>query len=355
VFTWVGQDGLSIEAVRRRLNDAGVAPRKGKSTWNRSSIAAMLNNPAYQGTAMYGRTRLGPRRPRLRPARGQAEPGLPQSVYRTEANEQESIAVPALISGELFAAVAEQLAENKKRWRSQLRGARHLLQGLVVCPNCGYAYHGIRVRSNKKEYRYYRCSGADARHVDGERLCDNQQVQAVSLEEAVWEDVCSLLRDPARLEAEYQRRLNGSQAGDDSERQQLATRIEQVRRGIARLIDAYEAGLLEKAEFEPRLQSARQRLGRLESQAQAQAGMDREQEDLRLILGQFQEFAAQVRQGLDDANWGVRREIIRALVKRVEIGPEEVRIVYRVTPRPFDSSPERGILPDCSRLRRPIG
>jgi site-specific DNA recombinase len=354
VFTWVGRDGLSIDAVRRRLNEDGVVTRTGKSQWNRSSIAAMLNNPAYKGTAMYGKTRLGPRQPRLRPPRGKAEPGLPQSVYRTDANEQEQSAVPALISAELFAAVAEQLAENKKRKRAQLAGIHHLLQGLVVCPNCGYAYHGIRTISKKKEYRYYRCSGADARHPGGERLCDNQQVQAETLEQAVWDDVCSLLRDPVRLEAEYQRRLNGTQTGENPERQQLADRIAKVRRGITRLIDAYADGLLQKEEFEPRLRSARERLGRLETQEQAQAGREREHEDLRLVLGQFQAFAEQVRQGLDKANGAARREIIRALVKRVEIGPEEARIVYRVTPRPFDPSPEGGILPDCSRRGRPM-
>jgi site-specific DNA recombinase len=85
-------------------------------------------------------------------------------VYRTAPEEQEPIPVPALVSADLFAAVAEQLAENKKRKRARRAGTRHLLQGLVVCPSCGYAYHGICARSPKKEYRYYRCSGVDGRH-----------------------------------------------------------------------------------------------------------------------------------------------------------------------------------------------
>jgi site-specific DNA recombinase len=349
VFTWVGQEGLTLRAVRRRLAEAGVPTRKGNKWWNRSSIRAMLTNPAYKGTAMFGRTRRGPRQQRLRPLRGKSEPGLPWSSYETAASEQEAIAVPALISEELFEAVAEQLAENKKRKREQSSGVRNLLQGLVMCPQCGYAYRGVRVRIRKRDYRYYRCGGADNRDLGGERLCGNQGVQAAALEQAVWDDVCALLREPARLEAEYQRRLNGSGAGESLESQQLGSRIEQVRRGIARLIDAYEGGLLQKAEFEPRLQNARQRLERLESQAQTQANLEREQEDLRLVLGQFKAFAEQVRQGLDKASWAARRVIICALVKRVEIGPEEVRIVYRVTPRPFEPSPEQGLLPDCSR------
>jgi site-specific DNA recombinase len=348
VFEWVGRDGLSIEAVRRRLNDAGIPTRTGKRQWNRSTIAAMLRNPAYQGTAAYGKTRTGPRHPRLRPPRGKAEPGLPTSVYRTSSAEQEPIPVPALVSADLFAAVAEQLAENKKRKRAQRSGPRHLLQGLVVCPRCGYAYHGIRTCSAKKEYRYYRCSGMDGRHAGGEQVCDNKQVHAEALEAAVWEDVCSLLRDPVRIEAEYQRRLNREEAGGSWQAKQLGDMIPKARRGIARLIDAYEDGLLQKHEFEPRIQTARERLARLQTEAAAQSGREQEQEDLRFVVGQLQTFAEQVRQGLDKADWATRQDIIRALVRRVEIGPEAVRIVYRVTPRPFDSGPARGALPDCT-------
>jgi site-specific DNA recombinase len=207
VFEWVGYEGLTLAEVCRRLNREGIPTRKGKAPWGRSSIAAMLNNPAYRGTAAYGRTRVGERRPRLRPARGQSDPGLPNSVYRTTPEEQEVIPVPALVSAELFALVAERQAENKKRRREHLRGARHLLQGLLVCQRCGYAYCGLGPRFGRKEYRYYRCSGNDHRHPGSERVCNNKQLTADLLEAAVWEDVCSVLRDPSRVEAEFERRL----------------------------------------------------------------------------------------------------------------------------------------------------
>src|SRR5262249_24719101 len=143
-----------------------------------------------------------------RPARGQSEPGLPTSVYRTAPAEQETVPVPALVSPELFAVVAEQLATNQKRRREQRRGARHLLQGLAICQNCGYAYCGIGPRAGRKEYRYYRCSRNEHRDPGGERTCSNRQLHAGRLEEAVWDDVCAVLRDPKRVEGEFERRLN---------------------------------------------------------------------------------------------------------------------------------------------------
>jgi hypothetical protein len=53
--------------------------------------------------------------------------------------------------------------------------------------------------------------------------------------------------------------------------------------------------------------------------------------------------------GLEAADWKARREILRALVKRVEVGTDAVKVVYKVDPRPFDQGPERGSSQDCGR------
>ena len=105
-----------------------------------SSITSILKNPAYIGQARFGKTRVGPLRPRLRPQRGKPGPSRRGvSVYDTPAEEQIAIAVPALVDEALFAAVAEQLAENRQRRRASARGNRYLLQGLLVCGHCGEA------------------------------------------------------------------------------------------------------------------------------------------------------------------------------------------------------------------------
>ena len=111
IFDWVGRERLSLAEVCRRLQQQGIRTRTGLRRWDRSTVCDMLKNPTYQGTAVYGRNRVGPRRPRLRPARGQPEqPRRPYSVYAAD-TPGITIAVPALVSPELFAAVAEQLEE----------------------------------------------------------------------------------------------------------------------------------------------------------------------------------------------------------------------------------------------------
>jgi site-specific DNA recombinase len=56
-----------------------------------------------------------------------------------------------------------------------------------------------------------------------------------------------------------------------------------------------------------------------------------------------------VRGGLATADWLTRREIIRALVRRVEIDQQQVSVVFRVPPTSTNSGPDSGILPDCRR------
>jgi site-specific DNA recombinase len=48
----------------------------------------------------------------------------------------------------------------------------------------------------------------------------------------------------------------------------------------------------------------------------------------------LENFAAKVKDGLQQADFATRRSIIRALVKRVEVDEQQLRIVFRVRPIP---------------------
>jgi site-specific DNA recombinase len=356
VFDWVGRDGVSMGEVRRRLHAQGTKTQTGKEWWDRSTIWGMLKNTAYIGSAAFGKTRVGERRPQIRPQKGQSiHPRKAYSTYATSLDEQEFIPVPGLVSEALFATVAEQLAENKKRNRQGKRGVKHLLQGLLQCQCCGYAYYGKPVsRSAAKgkivRYAYYRCIGTDAFRFGGQRICHNKQVRTDLLEEAVWDDVRSLLRDPKRVADEYERRLQRNDEKTKGTSNQLVSQIQKTKRTIARLIDAYEDGLLTKEEFEPRIRNTKQRLGTLEQDAAALAADQAKAEELRLVIGQLQEFSERLADELKEPDWLAKREIIRGLVKRVEVGSDDVRVVYKVSPSPFVQGPaSRANLQHCWR------
>lgn len=349
IFEWVGQDRLSLAEVSRRLAAAAVRSPQDRSRWNRTSLWSLLRNPAYKGMAAFGKTRSQERRPRrLRAARGQ--PAQPRQLHSRQASPPQDwigIPVPALVSEDLFAAAAEQLEHNRLRQRRQQQGQRYLLAGLTVCGVCGYALCGRRT-GRQKQYAYYRCLGSDNNRFGGQRVCRNRAVRVEPLEEAVWQDVCALLREPQRIEQEYQRRrqMPEDEVLAEAERT-LAAEIRRVQRGIDRLIDAYQEGLLELPEFERRLQPARQRAERLRAEVQARQQQQTQAEQLRLVIGHLETFASRIQEGLQAADWQTRRDVIRALVKQIEVDPQEVRVVYRLAPAPFAESPQQRFLHYC--------
>ncbi len=329
VYTWVGQERCTINEVCRRLHQAGIQTRTGKEYWDHKTIWDMLKNPACKGEAAFGKTRWVPNGPRLRVPRG--KPAQPRRAFwgkDAPKDEWITIPVPALVDPALFEAVQEQLEENRRRVRVQGKGSHYLLQGLLVCAKCGYAYHGC---TNDERNAYYRCSGSmSLPRFGGKRWCWNKELRMDQTDAAVWREVCQLLEEPERLEQEYRQRLRPQQK--PKEQEGLDAQMGKLRRGIARLIDSYAEGLIDKQEFEPRVTRMRERIQHLEEQLQRLQEEAEVEGELRLILGRLETFAAKVKDGLHDADFQTRREILRALVKRVEIDEQQIRVVFRVSP-----------------------
>jgi site-specific DNA recombinase len=359
VFDWVGRDRQTIGEVCRRLTRAGEVTRTGKTVWDRSMVWGMLKNPAYIGTAAFGKTRQEPLRPRLRAQRGHAlQPRRAVSTVDVPREEWLAIPVPALVEPEVFAAVQEQLRENQRHARQSRRGALYLLQGLVQCQQCGYAYYGKRLspsarKGKPRAYAYYRCLGTDAYRFGGERVCQNTQVRTDLLDLAVWREVCTLLAHPERLAEEYRRRLQPETGAKHMPLATVEEQLAKLRQGVARVIDSYAEGLIDKPEFEPRITRLRQRLARLEEQRQQLAEEAALHADLQLIIGRLEDFAAKVHNGLETADWASQRDLIRALVKRVEVARHEVNIVFRIDPYAGDPDPEKKSLQLCRRSNGP--
>ena len=323
--------------------------RTGRTVWDRSVVWGILKNPASQGTAAFGKTRPEPLRPRLRAQRNR--PVQPRRAVSTSAVPPEdwiTIPVPALVEPEVCAAVQEPLQEHKRHARQSRRGALSLRQGLLQCQHCGYAFYGKRLspsarKGQPRAYASYRCLGTDAYRFGGERVCQHTQVRTDLVDLAVWQAVGTLLAHPERLAEEYRRRL---QPETGAKRPPLVTvegQISPLRQGVARLIDSYADGLMDKHEFEPRMTRLRQRLARLEEQRQHLADAAASHAELQLIIGRLEDFATKVHESLEEADWASKRDLIRTLVKRVEVAQDQVNIVFRIDPYLGDPDPKKKV------------
>jgi site-specific DNA recombinase len=354
IFTWVGRDRIPLQQVCVRLVEAGIPTRSGKKWWRPGTVARMLRNPAYIGAAVFGKTQSGPQRPRLRVYRGHpAQARYPYSSYAVPEDKWIRVPVPVLVDTDLFTAVCEQLQENRQRVRERREGARHLLQGLVVCMRCGYAYTGSKSIHQGQQYVYYLCAGTRSVPAGEQRDCDNRPVRADTLEAIVWREIRDLLGDPRRLEQEYLRRLQSSdRVLDGHDPTRLDAQAKKLRTGIARMIDGYADGLIEKREFEPRIKKAKERLASIEAQVEQRADEVSLKNQLQLVIGKLEDFAARVRAGLETADWSTRRDLVRALIKRIDIDKEQINVVFRVSPETFAPGIGEPFSRDCHWSRR---
>ena len=353
MFDWIGSERVSIQEVTRRLASAGESTRKGNSYWDRGTIWGMLKNPAYKGEAIFGRTRTGQRRPQLRPHRGHSQqPRRERSYYRAPSQEWIRIPVPAIVEPEMFEMVQDQLRKNQRQSCLRPQGEKYLLQGLIVCKECGYAYSGVTQKSPAASaggYTYYRCSGADRYRFVEQKVCSNPAVRADKLESAVWQEVTGVLEQPERVSEEYSRRLKAPDR--QSELGAIQTRIRHLGQGRSRLIDIYAEGLIDKKDFEPQIMRIKERIAKLEAEADQVASEETLQNELRLIVGRLEDFGEKIKGRLVEADWLTKRDVTRTLVKRVEVSRSQVEVVFRVQP-PFDQRPDRGVLQDCRRVSR---
>jgi len=337
MFQWVVEEGLSGRQVAKRLNRLGVRPRKSE-VWNQASVRVILRNPAYTGTAYYNRQEsTEPRRRRHL----EEYPRTWKSSHRTRPKEEWiAVPVPALVSVEAQERAKEVL--RRHRWdlpRNTLYP--YLLRTLVVCGECGLRMRAATSRSwwprhtrgGREWYPYYDCKAHTHGPEDTGRLtkCPSRRVRADRLDEVVWSSLCGFLQKPEVLKVEiatYAEDRRRSAQGEETEAKRLQERMRQLGRQRARLVDAYQAGVLEISELKARGErieveegETRRRLAEL--QALKASGVRAEE-----LYRQTEEFCARLREGLVRLPSEEKVKLVRWLIERVVVKGGEVTVEH---------------------------
>ena len=336
IFTWVGRDRCTLGEVCRRLQSAGKLTATGKHVWSRQTVWHILQNPVYQGTAAYGKTHMMPRtkKARPRPSRGRpAEPRHNNTAIAVDRQEWVFMPAPAIVDKALFDAAQEQLRENRTRARLGPRRPGHLLQGLTCCALCGYAFYGKTTRQRGRgrqlrDFRYYRCSGTDGYRFGGDRICSNTQIGADWLENEIWEHVRKVVSDPRGLEPQG-RDSNQSSALSES-LDALNAQRQKLRRGMEHLIDSLSEGAIDRDQFTSRMSRTKSRIADIETKLAAHATVEERRTQVGSAMSRLAELSTHLQTQLNDADWTTKREVLRALIQRIEIGPTSIAVVLRL-------------------------
>ncbi len=359
VFRLYTREDYSIGALARHLSEKGVRTRTGKRRWDRSVIWALLRNPAYMGRAAFGKTRVADRRKKItRPTRQQG--GVPRSQPAVEDRPREEwieIPVPAIVDETTFALAAEQLDRNKRFARRNTKEPS-LLQGLLGCLQCGYAYYRCSTKTSKRKIYYYRCLGSDDYRWEGGRVCSNRPVRQDHLDGLVWDAVVELLSDPALVHQELDRRLKEHRRSSTTRKQkeQLRKEVARHEKAMARLIEAYQEELISLEELRARIPELRSRKNAASVQLAALEAQLIDQETYLKLAENLESFLTHLHERSQTLSVEERQKVLRLVVKEVQV--DDDRIVIKHSIAPTDGDPGSGYRlrgrSHRTALRRPL-
>jgi site-specific DNA recombinase len=249
IFQWC-VEGLSLRAIAGRLTEAciptaidrrGYQAKEGRKpckllpvgVWHVSSVGLILRNPVHKGQMRYN-ARVSIRR------NGQ----LVSQRWRPQ-EEWLLIPVPAIIDPEIFAAVQQQLRDNRHLWPSR-RGTALLRSRWFRCGRCGWGMAPVTANG----HHYYRCSSQQAK-IATEHRCGGV-IRADVADRQVWAAVMRLLEQPEVVTAEVakqQATIHDQEASIGQELTTVDAALARCQHDDQRLVEAYVAGAFTATEL----------------------------------------------------------------------------------------------------------
>jgi hypothetical protein len=238
---------------------------------------------------------------------------------------------------------AQQISHDNTQWSPRrAEPGQWLLRGLVTCGTCnvGVNCHKMRGR-NGTFHRYYYCRNHDPLRAGGEhRRCPERNIRADALDAFVADQVRQALLRPEVLLAGERAVTARTPAPDDellaAQLARLDRKTEATQAERRRLVDCYQAGLLDLVELQRRAKEldARQQQATLRRQALA-AQRDALATDNRLRQ-RVDAFAEQVLTALDSLDFAQLQQLLRLVVEDVRVTGWNVDIRLRI---PLDDTP----------------
>ena len=347
VYESYTQQGLSINAIARMLNERQIPTRTATTRWERSTVWGLLRNPAYQGRACYGKTELRPRQRITRPLRQrQGMPSRNSASHERPREDWIEVPVPALVSEETFALAQEQLEKNKHHSPRRTIEST-LLQGMLVCQQCGYGLYRASTWTSKRQLHYYRCIGSDGyRRLKGP-VCTNRPIRQDALDEFVWKEIIHLLDDPMLVQGEIDRRQQAAQNADPMRKREEVLRREQARleKCSDRLISAYQEGLVTLPQLRHRMPELRKQAQAVESELQSLEMATLDQAKYLQLAETLAMFRLRLRARAETLDIRERQQILRLLVKEILVDAETITIRHSFA---IPSGPESNGMPNPS-------
>lgn len=328
IYDWYVKEQLTISRIVDRLRALGAsAPPRGQS-WTFSTVQAILTQPAYTGQAYYNRTVTSHEvvgRPRQN-GRGYLQ--TPKHLPRPR-EEWLTVTVPAILTETVWQQAQERLAMNRKFAARNNQRRFYLLRGLLVCGQCGRTLVG-RTSGHWSTYHCTNQGKNRAPDVPAHRCT----VSGPDVELLVWQAVTSLLDQPELLADAWHHEQQPDAAFPD-EMERLQARQRTLQRQWTRLLDAFQDGLVDKAELDQRKTRLEAERAALAQRLQHLTRQQRRDQVQAQMLADFAAFCQQIQAALDHPTPQLKQEVIRLLIDHIVVEDEAI-IIKHIIPTTDD-------------------
>jgi site-specific DNA recombinase len=343
IYRALVEEQLSCRQITQRLNTAKTPTPTGKNAvWQHATVRNILANRTYIGQARYNY-----RQPVLPQSRKKEEHRLRSlktgRSYRAESEWVWSDA-PAIISVELFDKAQLQLQRNAASARTMYRPTSHryLLRTLVQGGECGLRMVCIRQRSSRKkyEYFYYACKGYSPLSVGRTTKCHAKLVRADRLDPLVWDALEHLLHQPRVIPQLHQTWAEAKQhslSGLEAQQAQLLQRRQRLERQDQRLLDAYQAEIINLPELQTRRQKLAAELHQIAQESQHLAHTRQQSIHWQQVMDNTAAFRQLLGENLAQLSFEDRQAIAQCLIRHVIVTGEAVDIHFVL---PFAATPQ---------------
>ena len=236
------------------------------------------------------------------------------------------------LNDEASFALAEEKLEHNKHHSPRRTAEPTLLQGMLVCKRCGYAYYRTSTRTSKRKIYYYRCLGSDDYRYPNGRVCDSRPIRQDHLDDVVWQHLIRLLEDPRLIQGEIDRRVQAKHEADPTKRREDALRKEQVRlqNKIDRLLNAYQEDLLSLDELRERMPELRKREQTIQSELQSLESASVDQQTYLQLADNIELFLSRLRTVASVLSVTEQQKILRLLVREILVDHDTIVIRHSI-------------------------
>src|SRR6266542_3805003 len=240
------------------------------------------------------------------------------------------IPVPSIITAEIYELAQERLKNNK------LHSSRNtveitLLQGMLICSECGYALCRREAHTSKRKLYYYRCLGSNNRDGRG-RKCHCRPIRQDYLDDLVWQKIIELLHDPTLIQREIDKRIQETKKLNPliDRKVLLEKQKSKLLDAMDKLLDAYQEGLIPIEQLRKRMPELQKRVNttqkELENLYTHELALDN-----RLQLLDVHTFTNLLHQNINQLEIIDKRKILKLLVKEIFVGADSIEIKHSIS------------------------